>query len=45
MEENKVMEQKIENEDELFHSVEYSPEAAEMIGYSDTLTGNLYFRT
>ena len=35
MEENKVMEQKIENEDELFHFVEYSPEAAEMIGYSD----------
>ena len=35
MEENKVMEQKIENEDELFHFVEYSPEAAEMICYSD----------
>ena len=46
MEENKVMEQKIENEDELFHFVEYSPEAAEMIGYSDySFTGNLYFRT
>ncbi|WP_458862155.1 ABC transporter permease [Acidaminobacterium chupaoyuni] len=28
-------EQKIENEDELFHFVEYSPDAAEMTGYSD----------
>ena len=32
---NKVLDQKLENEDELFHFVEYSPEAAEMIGYSD----------
>lgn len=31
----KVIDQKLENEDELFHFVEYSPEAAEMIGYSD----------
>ena len=35
MEENKVMEQKIENEDELFHFVEYTPEEAEIIAYSD----------
>ena len=32
---NKVLDQKLENEDELFTFVEYSPEAAEMIGYSD----------
>ena len=32
---NKVLDQKLENEDELFIFVEYSPEAAEMIGYSD----------
>lgn len=32
---NKVVDQKLENEDELFHFVEYSPEAAEMIGYSE----------
>ena len=29
------VEEEIINEDELFHFVEYSPEAAEMIGYSD----------
>ena len=35
-EQNKTLNnQKVENEDELFHFVEYSPEAAEMIGYSD----------
>ena len=32
---NKVLDQKLENEDELFKFVEYSPEKAEMIGYSD----------
>lgn len=31
----KVLNQAIENEDELFTFVEYSPEAAEMTGYSD----------
>ena len=29
------VEEEVINEDELFHFVEYSPEAAEMIGYSD----------
>ncbi len=33
--EEKNVTQTIENEDELFQFVEYSPEAAEMIGYSD----------
>lgn len=32
---NKVLNEKLENEDELFTFVEYSPEGAEMIGYSD----------
>ncbi|CAK7046400.1 peptide ABC transporter permease [Tissierella sp. P1] len=31
----KTLEEEIINEDELFHFVEYSPEAAEKIGYSD----------
>lgn len=32
---NTKVEEEVINEDELFHFVEYSPEAAEMIGYSD----------
>ena len=32
---NKVVDQKLPNEDSLFTFVEYSPEAAEMTGYSD----------
>lgn len=32
---NKTLDEEIINEDELFHFVDYSPEAAEKIGYSD----------
>ncbi|WP_353095534.1 oligopeptide ABC transporter permease OppC [Tissierella praeacuta] len=32
---NKILDEEIINEDELFHFVDYSPEAAEKIGYSD----------
>lgn len=35
MEEQTIQDQKLPNEDELFTFVEYSPEAAEMTGYSD----------